>query len=235
MLRAIIFDLDDTLISAYSNPGAAWAAIAAEFADDLHPHDPETIAVIVAEGAAGFLGDDENRRRWRLDAIATRREVVRAAVRDHDVPDAVADDMADRYATYRDENMHLFEGALHVLDALHANGLKLGLLTNGAALVQRKKIERFELTARFDAVAIEEDAGFGKPDERAYRAILSALDVDPEDAAMVGDDLPGDIEASQRLGLTGIWHDRDRRGLSPNAAVQPDHTIVALNELLSLI
>ena len=37
---AILFDMDDTLISAYSQPEVAWIAITAEFADALHPFDP---------------------------------------------------------------------------------------------------------------------------------------------------------------------------------------------------
>ena len=35
--RAILFDLDDTLISAYGRPEAAWLAVTAEFAEALAP------------------------------------------------------------------------------------------------------------------------------------------------------------------------------------------------------
>ena len=35
--RAILFDLDETLISAYGRPDAAWLAVTAEFSEALGP------------------------------------------------------------------------------------------------------------------------------------------------------------------------------------------------------
>ena len=51
---------------------------------------------------------------------------------------------------------------------LKARGVKLALVTNGAAGTQRAKVERFALSDRFDHIQIEGEHGFGKPDERAY-------------------------------------------------------------------
>lgn len=234
MTRAILFDLDDTLIFAYANPAPAWHAVVDEFANSLGVAPPLEVARAIADSTAIFLGDDDNRRRWRLQAIATRRAVVRNALTDagfHGL-DRVADAIADRYAAYREENMYLYPDALTVIDAFRARGFKLGLVTNGATEVQHAKIDRFGLRHRFEHIQVEEEAGFGKPDGRAYVETLAALDIPPERAAMVGDDLIWDVLAPQRLGMTGIWCNRFGLDLPEDKPVTPDRTIERLSELL---
>ena len=75
----------------------------------------------------------------------------------------------------------MFPGAHDAIDALKARGVKLALVTNGAAGTQRAKVERFALTHRFDHIQIEGEHGFGKPDERAYLHAMQALGVTPRD------------------------------------------------------
>lgn len=234
MTRAILFDLDDTLIFSYANPAPAWHAVVEEFADRLGDARAQEVARAVADSTASFLSDDDNRRRWRLQAVATRRAVVRnalAAAGFHGL-DAVADDIADRYAAYREENMYLYPDALQVIDAYRDRGFKLGLVTNGATEVQNAKIDRFGLRHRFEHIQVEEEAGFGKPDGRAYVTTLAALDIPPDRAVMVGDDLVWDVLAPQRLGVTGIWYNRFGLPLPTTAPVTPDRTIRSLSELL---
>ena len=114
-------------------------------------------------------------------------------------------------------------------------GTRLALLTNGAAVAQRRKITRFELADLFDAILVEGELGFGKPDERVYERALSALDVKPSDAWMVGDNLEWDVAAPQKLGLSGIWIDTRGRGLPEQSSVRPDHIVRSLAELRSLL
>ncbi len=51
---------------------------------------------------------------------------------------------------------------------------------------------------------------------------------------MVGDNLEWEVAAPQRLGITGIWHDWQDRGLPPGTNVRPDRIIRSLPELLQL-
>jgi putative hydrolase of the HAD superfamily len=231
MLRAALFDLDDTLISSYANPGPAWRSVAREFAAQL---GDRTAAVgdTLAREMAAFLKDDENRRLWRLQAVDTRRAAVRDALAGNGFADLapLGGDIADHYAAFREANMALHPGAHDVLDHYRAAGLKLGLVTNGATEVQRMKIERFDLGRRFDHVQIEEEAGFGKPDGRAYVTTLAALGVSPEAAQMTGDDLVWDVLAPQRLGIRAIWF--NPYGLvSGRPDIRPDRTVSSLREL----
>ena len=109
--------------------------------------------------------------------------------------------------------MFVFPGAHDAIDALKALGVKLALVTNGAADPQRAKVERFALTHRFDHIQIEGEHGFGKPEERAYLHAMEALGVTAPDTWMIGDNLEWEVEAPQRLGIYAIWIDVHGEGL----------------------
>ena len=235
---AVLFDLDDTLISAYRQPERAWNDIAAEFEADLGALAPERLATAVAVASEHFWSDEDRHRRGRLNLADARRDIVldgfSALAREgHRVPSPeVATRMAARYQSYRDAQMHLFPGAHEVVDALRANGVKLALITNGAAQPQRAKVERFDLTHRFHHIQIEGEHGFGKPEERAYRHAMAVLGVEAHETWMVGDNLEWEVMAPQRLGIHAIWHDTLGGGLPAGSPARPDRIIRALRELL---
>lgn len=235
---AILFDMDDTLISAYSQPEKAWHAIAHEFADALHPIPPAIVAEAVNKVSDAFWSDAERHRWGRLQLTDARGTIVREAFDDlardgHARPDpALHGALATRYGSYREETMYLFDGAHEVVDWFRAQGVRLALITNGTSAAQRAKITRFELEHRFDHIQIEGEAGFGKPEERAYRHALAAIGADPHETWMVGDNLEWEVIAPQRLGIHAIWHDALGRGLPPDSPARPDRIIRSLAELL---
>jgi putative hydrolase of the HAD superfamily len=140
--------------------------------------------------------------------------------------------LADRFTAYREAQMFVFPGAHDAIDALKAHGVKLALVTNGAAETQRAKVERFALTHRFDHIQIEGEHGFGKPDERAYRHAMQALGVTAPETWMIGDNLEWEVEVPQRLGIYAIWMDVHGEGLPADSTVKPDRIIRSLTELL---
>jgi len=128
----------------------------------------------------------------------------------------------------------VFPGAHDAIDALRALGVKLALVTNGAASPQRAKVERFALTHRFDHIQIEGEHGFGKPEQRAYLHAMQALGVNAPETWMVGDNLEWEVEAPQRLGIYAIWIDVHGEGLPADSSIKPDRIIRSLTELLPL-
>jgi putative hydrolase of the HAD superfamily len=236
--RAILFDLDDTLISAYNRPERAWKEIVHEFTDDLDDLEPMEAADAINLAAAGFWADASRHKAGRLHLLDARTAIIQEAFdslarRGRPSPrPGVAPRMAARYNAYRNERMHLFEGALDVVDTFRAKGVRLALITNGAAEPQRAKVERFDLTHRFHHIQIEGEHGFGKPEERAYLHAMRVLDVEPADTWMVGDNLEWEIIAPQRLGIHAIWHDVVGEGLPAGTPARPDRIIRALPELL---
>ncbi len=234
--RAMLIDMDDTILSAYGRPEIAWNIVATEFAAELAPLTPQQVAAAVVDSARRFWATAE--AAWRLKLTEARRVVVSdgfaalAAAHRTALPMDLATRLADRFTAYRDEQMFVFPGAHEAIDALKAHGVKLALVTNGAAGIQRAKVERFALTHRFDHIQIEGEHGFGKPEERAYRHAMQALGVTAGETWMVGDNLEWEVEVPQRLGIYAIWIDVHGEGLPAGSAVKPDRIIRSLTELL---
>jgi putative hydrolase of the HAD superfamily len=234
--RAMLIDMDETILSAYGRPELAWTIVATEFAGELGPLSPQQVAAAISTFARSFWETAEPV--WRMKLDEARRRTVKggfaalAARTKIALPDDLAIRIADRFTAYRDEQMFVFPGAHEAIDALKARGVKLALVTNGAAEIQRAKIERFALAHRFDHIQIEGEHGFGKPDERAYRHAMHALDVSAGDTWMVGDNLEWEVEVPQRLGIYAIWIDVHGDGLPPDSSVKPDRIIRSLTELL---
>jgi putative hydrolase of the HAD superfamily len=163
---------------------------------------------------------------------AARRLIACSALSAHgielDLCHRIADEMTDR----KEDLVRPFDGALDVLHALRRRGHRLGLLTNGSAAFQRRKLLRFELAPLFEIVLIEGELGFGKPDRRVFGAALAHFGVPAESAWMIGDNLEADIKGARDLGIGAVWHDAQGTGLPPKPRVTPDRIITSLSELL---
>ena len=59
---------------------------------------------------------------------------------------------------------------------------------------------------------------------------MNKLQVQPEDALFVGDDLEKDMGGPQGAGLKGIWF--NPRGMDNDSDIKPDDEIQSLDELL---
>jgi putative hydrolase of the HAD superfamily len=234
--RAMLIDMDDTILSAYGRPEIAWNRVAAEFSSEFAPLSPQQVAAAVLDSARQFWASAD--AEWRLKLEEARHVVVRggfaalATAGHKPLPIDLATRLADRFSAYREEEMFIFPGAHDAIDALKARGVKLALVTNGAAGPQRAKVERFALTHRFDHIQIEGEHGFGKPDERAYLHAMQTLGVTAAETWMVGDNLEWEVEAPQRLGIYAIWIDVHGDGLPADSPIKPDRIIRSLSELL---
>jgi putative hydrolase of the HAD superfamily len=229
-VKAVLLDLDDTLLDYSSGAEQCWAQACEAGAGAL---DQTVLLTELAHARRTFWSDPERHRRERTNMLRAWTAIVAQALERCGAADprraaAVAED----FATRRRAVMTLFPEAREVLGALRARGLPLALVTNGDAREQRAKIERHELAPFFDAILIEGEMGVGKPEAVVYRRALAALGVSAGPGVwMVGDHLEFDVAGSQRVGLSAAWIDRPGAGLPPAAAVRPDRILRALGEL----
>jgi putative hydrolase of the HAD superfamily len=239
--RAILFDLDDTLIRAYAQPEEAWTRLLHIFSAHLDAPDsePERAATIervrtaIMGEARAFWNDHAAAAKWRLDIAGARRLSVRRGLAALGRPDdELADRIADAFTEMRRQEYRLYPDAHATVDALRDAGVKLALVTNGAGAPQRAKIERFDLEHRFHHIQIEGEFGQGKPELAVYRHALEKLGVAPADAWMVGDNYEWEVVAPQSLGIFGIWYDPFHAGIPAHATAQPSRVIRRLAELI---
>jgi putative hydrolase of the HAD superfamily len=233
--RAILFDLDDTILAA-GDRLEILRLVACEFERELLPFLPDEIAERLDAALDAFWSDPARHKLARFGIPEARRRVFADAFRAtgaQHLSEELAGRIAARFTADRDRLTDFFPGARETIETLKALGVLLALITNGGSATQRAKIERFSLAPLFDHIHIEGEHDFGKPDERAYRHAMTALGVEAHETWMVGDHLEWEVAAPQRLGIYAIWHDGFGKGLPKGCTVRPDRIIRAISELIA--
>lgn len=251
-IRAILFDLDNTLLledeateravqqtsdlvarRAHADP-ATISAAAKEAARVLFEDSPvfayaDAMGIWWGEALWGdFVGEAGGLAALRAFVPGFRRAVWTRALSAAAVHDAqLVDELASAFGSLRRGITLIDPDASAVLDDLGRDH-RLALVTNGAPDVQREKLAGTTLAPHFEAIVISAELGVGKPDSRIFGAALDALGVASADAAMVGDSLERDVAGARLTGVRSIW--LDRAG-TVEASIRPDARIRSLREL----
>jgi putative hydrolase of the HAD superfamily len=231
--RAILVDLDDTLIDDTSTVDGSWNDAFEHVAARLDGQEKDIVLGEVRKQSSWFWSDAERHRSGRLDLRSTTNTIVERAFAELGLTDSgLAHEMGEMYRDLREQRAQLFPGATETLKHLRTEGVKLGMMTNGAAAAQRAKIERYELAPYFDHIIIEGEFGTGKPDRRVFDTLLEALGADPADTWAIGDNLEFDVLAPMKLGIHGIWVDIGGEGCDGRPD-RPDRIVAAFTEIVS--
>ncbi len=230
--RAILFDLDDTILDTTLSADRLWTQASKQFADEIG-RSPDEIDRQMRQAREWFWSDPQRNQVGRLDLFKARAGCVEHALEQMDAGD---NGLATRIATWftdrRIPAMKPFDGALEALAKLKDAGVRLGLISNGKGETQREKVVRFGLEPYFDCIILEGEFGAGKPDRRVFDHALEELGVTPGQAWMVGDNLQWEVAAPQKLGIQGVWVDWRGAGLPEDALVVPDRVIQSIAELI---
>lgn len=223
MLRAVLFDVDFTLF----RPGP-------ELGPEGYRRVGERHGLALDPGlydAARQAALDELQRHHELVHdeevwFAFTEQIVLRMGGDPARARACAIDMVREWE--RHENFSLYEDALPALEELRRHRLRIGLVSNG-----QRDLEEFALHhgLAVDATVGSRAHGRVKPHPSIFVAALEALEVAPDEVAMVGDSYEDDIEGARALGIRAILLDRD--GRRPDAGDRID-TLLALPAALGL-
>jgi putative hydrolase of the HAD superfamily len=252
--RAVIFDLDDTLIHESSVacaslrialgllPGvdvdAAFPSVREEAqriwrSGEFHPLC-RALGISWSEGLwSTFEGNHPS-----LDGLAAwapeyRRLTWANVVSRLDAADeSLAAELSEAYVSAQRAGHRLIEGASDVVGALHQE-YRLGLLTNGPSDIQRHKLSGTGLGHHFSAVVISGETCVGKPAEGAFARVLDALEIAAEDAVMVGDSWERDVLGALGVGVAPIWIAGGRPPPDVDAPVSVIERIVDLPDSLT--
>jgi putative hydrolase of the HAD superfamily len=217
VVRAVLFDLDDTLADSTGIEERIWHDVAVVI-ERHHPGiDRAALRLRYLEAldrwyphlAAGAM-DMPTFRRVRLeDALDPWGPLT----------DALVEAYTAEKARIADE-IEVVPDAVAVLRSIRALGVRVGILTNGPSAFQRRKLAATRLADEVDAIAVSGELGAAKPDPEAYRQALALLGADAKETAMVGDSLENDIHGAIGAGLAvAVWLPRGRREPPPPGAV----------------
>jgi putative hydrolase of the HAD superfamily len=255
-IKALLFDLDDTLIVDEAVSAAALDATAQHamktlgvsvdtfrrdaraHAKRLHAESPvypycRRIGISAFECLWGkFLGDTPELTALREWAQQFRVQVFDATLRSQELDGSEATELAETFSTQRRKLQRLMPDAREVLTRLSKKYLT-GLLTNGAPDLQREKLLNSGLEPLLRAVAVSGEHDIGKPEPQIFHILLAELGVAPSETVMIGNSLERDIAGARNAGIANVWIKVS--GSEEHAAVEPDHTITALAQLPDLI
>jgi putative hydrolase of the HAD superfamily len=127
----------------------------------------------------------------------------------------------------------VYEQTFPLLNALKGN-YKLLLLTNGSPDIQKEKIAGVPiLAAYFDEIIISGQFGEGKPAIAIFQHALKLLNIEPTEGLMIGDKLTTDILGSNRIGMRNVWI--NHHGLVRTDEIAPTYEISHISQLLPIV
>ena len=227
-IKAIFFDLDDTLLDDTESSGHAAEIVASELAG-RQGVNPADLATAYLDAAIDFWEHLEPGSR-RPSSGAIRPMIWRNALRSRGIDDpALATRLAERYDALRLERLELFPETLPVLRQLHGR-YKLAIITNGFAETHEQKIARLELSRFFDTIILAGDLELIKPDPSVFRHAMQAAQTNAAESVMVGDRYERDIRGAHAAGMRAIWVNV-RQETVPAGARPPEVTINSIAEL----
>jgi putative hydrolase of the HAD superfamily len=231
-LRALLLDLDDTILDDRAGYEEAWEHAADLLVEGQPGLDRAAVREEADRVSAWWWGDPDRHRRGRLDLAAARGEVLTIVLERLGRPDPERARAAGRaLQALRERHQRFLPGAAAALERLRARVPTLALVTNGAEAAQRAKVERFGLERHFDHIQIEGEFGFGKPEPAVFEHVLERLGVPAEDCLMAGDNFEADVLGAQAVGIDAVWMDVRARGRAPAPAPRPFWTVRSLDEL----
>lgn len=194
MLKAVIFDMYETLITHYRSPlyfGTQMAADAGITEDRFQKlwrpteHD-RTIGKLTLEKALeDILRENQCYSQELLNQIVQKRKAIK-----------------------QECFKHLHPEIEPMLEELKKRGVRLGLISNCFS-EEVEVIRNSELVTYFDAVFLSYEQGIQKPDEEIFQRCTACLSVRAEDCLYVGDGGSYELEAAVSLGMNvvqAVWY-----------------------------
>lgn len=225
MIRACIFDVDNTLYSydlahapayrAVSDYAVAAFGVTPERFDELHGEANRALREHTGAACAA-IHNRLIRYQLMLERLAQ--------------PLFHAPKMAELYWNTLLEHARPYPGAAECFSQLKAAGVRVGIGTNMTADYQFAKLERLGLLDAVDFLVSSEEAGAEKPEQRFFDLCARKALCPAGECLFVGDDPQNDVSGALRAGMRAAWLCPEPDGRTADAP-----RIRALSELPALL
>lgn len=223
MIKAVVFDLDDTLISEYEYIQSGFRVVADLLSKkyQLSPEDAFSTLMNL------FQENPKNVFNRMLEFYQIKYTM---------------EDIKELIFLYRNHlpNISLYDDAKFILEYLSERNMKLGLITDGYKETQRKKLDSLNINHYFNSIIVTDELGreYWKPHPKPYQLVKDELEVEFDEMIYIGDNLSKDFITAKQLGMKTIHIDRDNgiyRNLSYGVEYEADLIIQSLDLILELL
>lgn len=245
VIRAVVFDLFDTLVDllsenipaeqhgAHKLPASVRAIY--EAVAEVSGASFEDFTEALGQGARGFAESHFSLEREVPTQLRFEDLARRLGIRDPELPGrltAIHMGVLRRQVTIPEHHAELL--------AQLGGRVRLGLCSNFShSPTALEVLTSGGLLAHLDTVVISDAHGLRKPRREIFEDVLAALDVAPEQALHVGDSLRADIGGAAPCGIGTVWITRRVRdpdaALSAHQGPMPDHVMADLSQLPDLL
>lgn len=220
MIKAVIFDMFETLLTHYQSP----LYFSAQMAEDA--------GIPVDMFRVYWEPTMADRTVGNLSMEAALEMVLRA---NGCYSEKLLDKMIEkRRETKRDCFRHLHPEIIPMLEELKRQKIKIGLISNCFS-EEAEVIRESRLCPYFDAVYLSYEQGMKKPDARIFLVCIKKLGADAGECLYVGDGGSSELEAASRLGmkaLQAVWYLKKIPGIEikkHGECIQMDSPLEVLN------
>ncbi|WP_259418121.1 HAD family hydrolase [Bacillus toyonensis] len=217
MVKAVIFDLDGTLLDRDSSLKLFIKDQYKRYINELQ-HVPEEQYV------KRFIELDNKGYVWK-------DKVYEQLLQEHSITSLTWEQLLEDYINNFQHNCIPFSNMEYVLQELKSRGLLLGMITNGFTEFQLLNIRSLGIDKYMDIILVSEQEGIKKPQAEIFLRALARLDVSPEESVYVGDHPNNDVIGARDVGMNAIWK-KDTFWGNP---FTDEHVINDLKELLPIV
>lgn len=210
MIRAVIFDMFETLVTFFESP----LYFGAQIAKDAGIPEESFNTLWRPTEHARSIG--EMTLEQTLEMILKENQCYSETL----LTDIVAKRVASKQECFR----HIHPDIIPMLTKLKEEGILIGLISNCYS-EEVEVIRQSSLFPYFDAVYLSYEQGLWKPDEEIFRRCMEGLSVKAEECLYIGDGGSYELETAKRLGMTAVqaaWYFKEE--LVQLAEHKPDFT-----------
>ena len=193
MIKAVVFDLDNTLM------------------DFMAMKESAITAAVTAMIDAGLVMDPKEAKR-ELYAIYDKKGIEFQKVFDNFLQEhlgyidfKILSSGVVAYRRAREASLVLYPHVNMTLTGLLRRGLKLAVLSDAPCREAWLRVCYLQLQHVFDSVITFEDTGYKKPHPITFRKVLTTIGCEPEDTIMVGDWPERDLVGAREVGMHTIF------------------------------
>ncbi|GIM28756.1 haloacid dehalogenase [Clostridium polyendosporum] len=194
MIKAVVFDLDDTLISEKQYVLSGFRTVARKISTDFFITQQE----VLEKMNQIFTTSSKMLFNKTLDELKIKYDIKY---------------IDELITTYRKHNpiIDLYDDVIPIIKYLKQTGLKLGIITDGYKETQTRKIDAIKIKDYFNYIIITDELGkdFWKPSEKPYKLMSEKLGVNFNEIIYVGDNVEKDFITANRLGVLTVLIKRE--------------------------